>query len=120
MVGYQLNDNWSFTAKWKYATGRPKDDYIIYEDVHNDPQNLRFAKSSISKNSDRYEPYHTLNLRVDYRVQLSNYLAINAFLDLMNLYDNKGHFSEYFHETTGRIEGNGSEFLPRFGFKIEF
>ncbi len=120
MVGYQLNDNWSFTAKWKYATGRPKDDYKIFEDVHNDPQKLRYAMVSTTKNSKRYEPYHTLNVRVDYRVQLSNYFAMTAFLDLMNLYDNKANFAEYFHETTGRIEGNGSEFLPRFGFKFEF
>jgi len=120
MVGYQLNDNWSFTAKWKYATGRPKDDHVIFENVHNDPKNLRYAKVSMTKNSKRYDSYHTLNVRADYRVQLSDYFAITAFLDLMNLYNNKAYFAEYFHETTGRIEGNGSEFLPRFGFKFEF
>lgn len=119
MVGYQLNDNWSFTAKWKSATGRPKDSYIIYEDVHNDRNNLRYSKSSIAKNSERFNAFHTLDLRVDYRAQLLDRLAITAFLELIDIFGNENYFAEYFYETTGRVEGNGSVFFPKLGFKIE-
>lgn len=120
MAGYQLNDNWSFTAKWKYATGRPKDNYIIYEDVHNDPENLRYSKSTISKNTERFDTFHTLNARIDYRVQFYDYLAFTAFLDLMDLYGRKNAFYEIFYETTGKLKAEGSTFFPRFGFKFEF
>ena len=119
LVGYQFNDNWSLTAKWKYASGRPKDEYIVYSDVHNNENKLRFAKVITSENSTRFNDFHALNLRVDYRKQFSRNFAIIAYLDLMNVYNQENAYTEEFIPVTGKSEAEGLKFLPTIGFKIE-
>ncbi|MEE3257916.1 MAG: TonB-dependent receptor, partial [Candidatus Latescibacterota bacterium] len=44
LAGYEFNESWAFSAKWRYATGRPKDAYIVHENIFNDPAILRYAQ----------------------------------------------------------------------------
>lgn len=44
--GYQFDEEWSLTAKWLITSGLPTDDYIIHENVFNDPNVMRYPKKS--------------------------------------------------------------------------
>jgi len=119
LAGYQINDEWSISAKWKYASGRPMDSYIIRKDVFINPNYIRYSKEITDKNNSRYKDFHTLNLRIDYRKQFAERFAVVAFIDIINLYSNKNENVSNFIEKTGKIDLIGMEMLPTFGFKIE-
>lgn len=119
LVGYELNKEWSFSAKWKYATGRPKDSYIIHENVFNNRDFLRYSKEITGNNNERLNNFHSLNVRVDYRHQFGS-LAIVAFLDILNLYNRLNVSEEQFVEITGRNTENGFQMIPTLGVKLEY
>ena len=119
LAGYQINDEWSVSAKWKIASGRPMDSYVVHSDVFNNPDYIRYSKEITGKNADRYKAFHTLNLRVDYRKQFAARFAVVAFIDIINLYSNKNENVSKFIEKTGKVDLIGMEMLPTFGFKIE-
>ncbi len=119
LLGYELNKEWSFSTKWKYATGRPKDSYIIHANVFNNPAMMRYSKEITSNNTDRLPAFHTWNIRVDYRKQFGN-LALVAFLDILNMYDRLNVNEERFIETSGQSESKGFKMIPSFGMKLEF
>lgn len=119
LFGYEFDSEWSFSTKWKYATGRPKDSYVINANVFNDPGMMRYSKEITGNNTDRLPDFHTWNIRVDYRKQLGD-VAIVAFLDILNLYNRLNVNEERFIETTGTIDPKGFQILPSFGMKLEF
>ncbi|MDP3582985.1 MAG: TonB-dependent receptor, partial [Ignavibacteria bacterium] len=120
LVGYQFNDNWSVSGKWKYATGRPRDSYMLHSDALGNPDKLRYSMEITSRNSRRFEDYHALHFRVDYRNQFTDNLALIAYLDIMNLYDRSNGFQDTLNPVTGKIEVEGSSMVPTIGFKVEF
>ena len=119
LFGYEFDREWSFSTKWKYATGRPKDSYIINSNVFNDPMMMRYSKEITGNNTGRLPDFHTWNIRIDYRKQLGD-VAIVAFLDILNLYNRLNVNEERFIETTGTIDPKGFQILPSFGVKLEF
>ncbi len=118
LVGYQLNDEWAFSSKWKYATGRPADDFIVHRDVFSNPNFLRFSKEIVGNNTRRLDDFHTFNVRVDFRKQLGRF-AIVSFLDVLNVYNRLNVNEERFLEQTGGIYKKGFEMIPTFGLKLE-
>jgi hypothetical protein len=116
---YELTSNLQVGAKWKYMTGRPTDDFIINEDVFNDPDVLRFSKELTSNNTLRFPAFHTLNFRVDYRVGAGP-LDLIIFVDILNLYNHKNVNSFNFDPLTGRNDPEGLELFPTFGIKFEY
>lgn len=116
--GYEFNNEWSVSAKWRYSSGRPKDAYIIHEDVHNDPDYLRYSKEITAKNADRLPAAHSLNIRVDYRKQLGRF-AIISFIDILNVYSHLNVTDERFLEKSGENDPQGFEMLPTFGIRLE-
>lgn len=119
LFGYELNKEWSFSTKWKYATGRPKDGYVVHANVFNSPTMMRYSKEIVSNNTERLPDFHTWNIRVDYRKQLGS-TAVVAFLDILNLYNRLNVNEERFIETTGVIVQKGFQILPSFGLKLEY
>ncbi|HQV34539.1 MAG TPA: TonB-dependent receptor, partial [Calditrichia bacterium] len=61
LAGYEFSKELSASVKWRYATGRPEDGYIIHADVFNDPGLLRYSKEITGNNSGRLKDFHTLN-----------------------------------------------------------
>ncbi len=118
--GRQFNKEWSVSAKWKYATGRPIDSYNIHADVHNNSDHLRYSQEVISNNTYRLDDIHSLNFRIDYRKQFSSRLALISYLDIMNVYGRKNPYDENFVEKSGEVEPLGLETLPILGLKLEF
>jgi hypothetical protein len=119
LAGYQFNDSWSVSAKWKYATGRPRDEFIIHGNILNNQRKIRYSKEITGNNNLRYNDFHSLNLRVDYRRQFSKYFALVAYIDIYNLYNRKNQEEDSFQETTGINEFDSVSMIPTIGLKVE-
>jgi hypothetical protein len=118
LAGYQFDKSWSASAKWKYSTGKPADNFVVNADVFGDPGNLHYSKEIIDNNGRRVKDFHTLNVRVDYRAQLGR-IAVVSFLDMLNVYGRKNVTRETFVDLTGKSEDEGFEFIPTIGVKFE-
>ena len=118
LAGYQPSKEWTFSAKWKYATGFPTTAFIVHNNVHGDASLLRFSQEITADNTDRIDPHHGLNIRADYRKQLGR-LALVGFLEIINIYDRLNVNFERFVPETGRIEKYGTGVLPTIGLRLE-
>jgi hypothetical protein len=116
---YELGRNWIIAAKWRYATGRPTDAFIVNDDVFNDPDFLRFSKELTERNVNRLPDFNTLNVRVDYRRRFGP-ISLIAFIDIFNLYGRNNVNSEQWNELVGANREGGLEQFPTFGIKIEY
>jgi hypothetical protein len=118
LIGYQFNKEWSLATKWKYATGRPTDSYIVHTDVLNDPSLTRYSKEIIDNNGRRLDTFHTWNVRVDYRKQFRKF-AIVSFVDILNVYGHLNVNEEFFQYQDGKIDKRGFRIAPTMGIKVE-
>jgi len=116
---YELTSNLQVGAKWKYMTGRPADDFVVNDNVFNNPNLLRFSKEITTKNTLRFPAFHTLNFRVDYRFGVGP-LDLIIFVDILNLYNHKNVNSFTFDPLTGENRAEGLELFPTFGIKFEY
>ena len=116
--GYEASERWSFSSKWRYATGRPTDRFVVHEDVHAGTGPYRFSQEITGPNADRLPDYHSLNLRVDHRTQLGAY-ALVGYLDILNVYGRLNPNYHLFLPRTGRVKRKGIEMVPSLGLRIE-
>lgn len=116
---WEINQRWKLSARWKWASGKPRDDYVIHEDVLGAGQPLRFSRETIAENTGRFSSYSSINFRADYRRSLGRTDLI-AFIDVINLLaaDNPG--SAEFNERTGKNETEEGESFPLFGLRFEW
>ena len=119
IFGYEINKEWFVSARWKYNVGRPKDRFIIHENVFDNPDMMRFSKEITARNADRLPDFHLLSVRVDYRKQLGRFGLI-TFLELDDLYNRFNTWEDRFSELTGEEKGLGLGFIANGGFKLEF
>lgn len=116
---WEPNDRWRIGAKWKYASGRPTDSFVINADVFNDPNLPRFSKELTADNVSRLRDYHSLNLRIDYRRRVGG-VTLVTFLDLINAYGRNNVSSLEWDEKRGvNVIGDFGVF-PQIGLKAEF
>lgn len=116
---WEINDRWQVGFRWKYATGRPRDDFIIYDDVLADIGGpLRFSQESITNGTLRWGDYHQLNVRTDYRRPLGPVDFI-AFLDVLNIYGARSSDEREFNSATGELKREEGEVLPLIGIRFE-
>ena len=116
---WEINERWQLGLRWKYATGRPRDDYILHEDVLaavGGP--LRYSREYTGNNTKRWDAFHTLNMRVDYRRPIGPVDAI-AFLDILNVYGATATDEEEFSTTTGMLVADDGEIFPLIGLRFE-
>lgn len=119
MAAFQINSKWFVSARWKYGVGRPKDRFIVHEDVLDNREVLRFSKEITARNADRVADFHMLTVRVDYRKQIGR-LGLITFVELDNIYDRFNTYEDRFSELTGKEKGLGFGFAGNAGFKVEF
>ena len=115
---YKLNKVWIFSGKFRYSTGRPEDAYIIHQDIFNDPNFLRYSREIIGRGGERLEDFISLDVRVDYRIQLKR-LAVMWFVDIVNITNQLNPSYTEFKELTGKVEPRGIGIFPTFGLKFE-
>ena len=118
-AAWQPNDSWALAAKWKYASGRPTDAFLINADIFNDPNNLRFSKEITTNNTERLRDFHALNIRVDYRRQIGG-VSVITFLDVINAYGRTNIDSLEFDERRGVNVFGDLNVFPQIGLKLEF
>ncbi|MEO6302860.1 MAG: TonB-dependent receptor [Bacteroidia bacterium] len=118
LISYKPNNKWVFSAKFRYATGRPKDSYTIHYNVLNDPNTVRYSQEITGKNADRLNDYISLDPRVDYRVQVKK-LAVTAFVDIVNILNRFNQSSEGLQPITGKRYYDGLGIFPSFGLRVE-
>ena len=116
-VTHTLSATWSFSGKFKYATGRPTDDYIIHADVLPASGVLRYSREITAHNARRFPDLQTLNLRVDYQKQ-ARALGIDAFLDVLDVYNRLNVNNVRLVERTGRVVYDGVRIVPTFGLEL--
>jgi len=115
---WEITERWKLGARWKWATGRPTDDFIINSDVLGAGQPLRYSKELTQQNALRLDDAHSLNIRVDYRLPLGP-VDLVAFLDVINVYGGPDGGSEEFDPRRGVIVEDEGEALPIIGLIFE-
>jgi hypothetical protein len=117
---WQPSDRWTFAAKWKYASGRPTDAFVVHSDVLGGAGPVRYSKELTSANTERLPVYHSLSLRADYQRRFGP-LSLVAYLDILNVYGRKNGDAYEWDERRGVniIEGL-DEPLPTIGIRFEY
>lgn len=117
---WQPSDRWTFSAKWKYASGRPTDAFVVHSDVLADAGPLRYSKELTRTNDERLPAYHSLSLRADYQRRFGP-LSLVAYLDILNVYGRENGNAYEWDERRGVniIEGL-DEPLPTIGLRFEY
>ena len=115
---WEITERWKLGARWKWATGRPTDDFIVHSDVLGPGQPLRYSKELTQQNVLRLDDYHSLNIRVDYRLPLGP-VDLVAFLDVINVYAGPGAEEQEFDPRRGVIVAEEGEAFPIIGLIFE-
>lgn len=116
---YKLNEKWIFSGKFRYASGRPTDKYIVHHDIFGDPGYLRFAQQVEEKNGDRLADFISLDLRADYKFQMKK-VDVTAFFDVVNVLNRFNESAAIFQPLTGKTYFLGLAVFPTFGVRIDF
>jgi hypothetical protein len=123
LATWDISSRWSLSAKWRYASGLPGDDFVIHDDVLAGsaiPYALRYSKEITTRNATRLPDFHSLTLRVDYHQRIGPVNLI-AFLDVANVYGRNNTNAYEWDERRGVNIANGSDsILPLFGLKAEY
>lgn len=107
--GYVLNEDWEFSTKFRYATGRP---YT--------PFNPDGTQDPIFYNTRRVVPNHSLDLRVDRRWSFDAWTLI-TYVDVQNVYNRKPVDVPRYNVDTRSVETQTSiGLLPSIGISAEF
>jgi outer membrane receptor protein involved in Fe transport len=118
LVGCEVNKELSISAKWKYATGRPTDSFIVHDNVFNSSLVTRYSQEITGHNAVRMKSSHSLNIRVDYRKQFGRF-ALVTFVDVLNLYGRLNVNEVRFLPVTGGTVEKGFTVTPTIGVKLE-
>jgi len=105
--GYVLNEKWEFSARFRYATGRP---YTPYE-----PD---LSQSADLYNTARVAANHFLDVRVDRRCFFTGWNLI-AYIDIQNIYNSLPNTVPRYDAFEGKLVSTGSiGILPSVGISI--
>ena len=116
---WEANARWKISSRWKYASGRPSDSYVVHENVLGDDQPLRYSRETVAFNTDRYDSYNSLNVRVDYRRAFGRTNVI-AFVDVINLLGSSNPSNTGFNERSGEDIAEEGSAVPVIGFRLEW
>ena len=116
---WEITDRWQLGFRWKYATGRPRDDFTVHRDVLDEASGrLRFSREYTGNNTKRWGAFHTLNARVDYRRPVGP-VDVVAFLDVLNLYGAAATDEQEFDTATGTLAEDDGDIFPLIGLRFE-
>jgi hypothetical protein len=107
--GYIFNKKWEASFKFRFATGSPYTQY-----------NSNGGQSLINYNTSRFNPFHSLDIRVDRRWEFDGWTLI-TYLDIQNIYNNKYSNTLRWDARKGYAENESSiGLLPSIGVSAEF
>lgn len=115
---YKPNNKWVFSTKFRYATGRPKDTYIVHPNIFNNTNFNRFSQEILLKNGARLNDFISFDIRADHHIQIKK-TSITAFLDIVNVLNRFNESAEAFQPITGKNYFDGLAIFPSFGLRLE-
>ncbi len=116
---WQINDDLLLAFRWKYATGRPRDGFVVYDDVLADIGGpLRYSQEFASNGTLRWDDFHQLNMRVDYRYPLGP-VDLISFVDIINVYGSAASDQREFNAATGELQVDDDGPTPLIGIRFE-
>ncbi len=119
MASYTLNKKLSFAVKFRYATGKPKDNYITYANLINNTNYLRYSEQLIGRNANRLPDFSSLDIRVNYNFKFKS-ANLTMFMDIVNVLNKQIANGESFNSITGKTYYDGLAIFPTGGLKFEF
>ncbi|MBA4056341.1 MAG: hypothetical protein C0490_16620, partial [Marivirga sp.] len=118
LASYKPNNKWIFSAKFRYGTGRPTNDFIVHDDVLNNEDRLRYSQEVSAVNGRRLPDFISLDLRADYKLQMRK-SDLTIFADVTDFTNRFNTSTESFMPMTGGISRVGLGMFPTFGVKLE-
>jgi hypothetical protein len=116
---YQPDNKWVLSAKFRYATGRPKDSYFVHANIFNNPAYYRYSQEIRGKNTGRLNNFISFDIRTDYRIQIKK-VSFTAFIDIVDVLNSYNQSAELFQPITGKTYYDGLAIFPSFGIRAEF
>ncbi|WP_434049205.1 TonB-dependent receptor [Marinobacter salarius] len=116
---WEISDRWKVAARYKYLSGRPDDQFVIYEDVLGPGEPLRYSKEITGRNVGRRDGYGSLNARVDYRRAFGP-IDLTAFLDVINVTSTSSSDDTEFDYRRGVEVDDESEAEPLIGLRLDY
>jgi len=116
---WEPSERWTLGAKWKYASGRPRDPFVVNANVLGSAGPPRFSKEFVDNNTARFPTFHTLNVRVDYRRRFGP-VSLVGFLDVINVYGREIVDEQGWDERRGVDSEGGLGVFPTIGLKFEY
>jgi len=108
-AGYVFNNKWETSFKFRFTSGNP------FTPFNNDG-----TQSVLNYNSQRFKPFHSLDVRVDRRWDFERF-ALITYLDIQNIYNNKNSNTIRFDYRKGEVDNQSSiGLLPSIGVSLEF
>ena len=118
LLSYQPNFKWTFSGKFRYSTGQPTNSSIIFEDVFDNPDFIRFGQELTGKNNLRNDDFIGVDIRVDHKFQYEKY-SLNLYLDIQNVTNRTNASTKVFFETTGNYRPEALGILPTVGLRLD-
>jgi hypothetical protein len=119
LLSYKASKHWLFSMKYRYATGKPKDNFIIHRDVLNNTNYLRYSKELVGRNELRLPDFTSLDVRANYNFKFKT-ATMTIFVDIVNVFNKQIANSESFNAITGQNIYDGLAIFPTGGLKFEF
>lgn len=119
MLSYKTNKHWIFSMKYRYATGKPKENYVIHSNVLQNSSYLRYSKELIGRNELRLPDFTSLDLRANYNFKFKK-ATMTIFVDIVNVFNKQIANSESFNSISGQNYYDGLAIFPTGGMKFEF
>ncbi len=119
LLSYKPNEHWILATKFRYATGKPTDSFLVHADIFNDLSNLNYSFETVGRNAERLPDFISLDIRVDYRFQVKR-VGITVFLDIVDVTNRQNANGQNFNAITGKTFYEGISIFPTFGLKFEF
>ena len=119
MLSYEFNARLSVSGKYRVASGRPTDAFIIHSNVLNDLNRFYYSMELIGRNEDRLPYFSSLDLRLNYNFYTSSFKG-TVFFDVVNVLNRQIANNVGFNPVFGNIYYDGLAIFPTAGFKFEF
>ena len=114
--GYRLSKAWEFSARWRYAGGRPYTPYDRDVSIASGSGQLDLSRI----NEKRYKPYHRLDLRMDHRT-FYKWGTWIEYLTIDNAYNRDNDLYVYWNKAQQKTEfASQLGIFIAGGFSLEF
>ena len=115
--GYRLSDQWEFSGKWRYISGKPYTPIIGSDEVIPGDWEPIFADGI---NVERFPSYHRLDFRLDRRLHFPRWNLVTYF-EIENIYNRRNIWSYEWDRSKGKNrEIHQFGFFPIGGIRLEF